>query len=772
MLINILINGSPSSPIKLQKGLRQGDPLSPFLFNIIVEVLHLIIEKSTSMQLWEGIEACPGGPRISHLQYADDILLFCPPKMAFLQNIKKALILFHLASGLKVNFHKSSLMGLNVTDVWIDCAAKNLYCKKGSIPFNYLGLPIGGNSSRLSFWDPIIERMENKLSVWRGKLMSIGGRLTLIKSSLSNLPLYFMSLFPIPQSIILRIIRIQRQFLWCKSSEVKTMAPINWNTVQLPRSLGGLSTGNLLHRNLALLFKWAWRLFAEPDSLWCRVIRCKYKYSWYLSPSDLEVPSHGGPWKKICGSLLNNPHAKNLTLKGPRKRVGNGLNTLFWLETWITDSPLKEKFPRLFSISSHQRASVNAMGLWDGHSWLWNFSWTRELRVRDTAEKVQLESLLNKVCISLESADEVIWAPSKTGSFSVKSFAEELAKMDQSTPHDPLIGKVWKGLVPPRIEFFAWLACHGKLNTRSKLAKLHIIPPSHDLCPLCNEKSESVNHLLLHCNYAWRVWCWWMKLWDVTWASPPSLKAHLQIWSIHGRDPFFKKVWWAVFFIIIWSIWKERNARIFQQVVCSIEKTCEMILLRLGWWIKGWGEPFPYSSDEIARNPHCLRNFLNLQKKSKAGSPALIAWIPPPCNHLKWNVDASFDPSLGRAAVGGVLRDDSGQFICLFSSPIPCMEINSAEVFAILRSIKISMSCERLKNRMIIIESDSKNAVQWCSKESGGPWNLGFPLNFIRNAQQSWLNISIIHKGRESNMVADTLAKQGLNRLDEFLAWC
>lgn len=165
--------------------------------------------------------------------------------------------------------------------------------------------------------------------------MSMGGRLTLIKSSLSNLPLYYMSLFPVPQSIINRITRIQRQFLWCKNSESHAMAPIKWETVQLPRKLGGLSVGNLLHRNLALLFKWAWRLFSEPDSLWGKVIKSKYKYSCYLSPSDLEVPSHGGPWKKICGSILNHPLAKTLTLKGLRKKVGNGLNTLFWIDTWL-----------------------------------------------------------------------------------------------------------------------------------------------------------------------------------------------------------------------------------------------------------------------------------------------------------------------------------------------------------------------------------------------------------------------------------------------------
>lgn len=440
-----------------------------------------------------------------------------------------------------------------------------------------------------------------------------------------------------------------------------------------------------------------------------------------MSPSDLEVPSHGGPWKKICGSILNHPLAKTLTLKGLRKKVGNGLNTLFWIDTWLTDLPLRDKFPRLFSISCHQHASVNSMGLWDGYSWVWNLTWARALRVRDIAEKNLLQSLLNGVCISLANDDEIIWSPSKTGNFSVKSFAEELAKADQSISHDITIGKIWKGLVPPRIELFSWLACHGKLNTRAKLAKLRIIPSSQDLCPLCNEESECVNHLLLQCNYAWKIWCWWMNLWEMSWVFPSTLKDILHQWTINRRDPFFKKVWWAMFYIIIWSLWKERNARIFQKEICSIEKTCDMILLRLGWWIKGWGDPFPYSCEEIVRNPHCLKNFRNPKRVSQVGFAPSIEWIPPPFNHLKWNVDASFAPSIGRAAVGGVLRDDSGNFLCLFSSPIPCMEINSAEVFAIMRAIKITMSCDRFKNRNIIIESDLKNAVQWCSDKSGGP---------------------------------------------------
>lgn len=245
--------------------------------------------------------------------------MFCPPHMTYLQNIKKALILFHLSFGLKINFHKSSIMGLNVSNDWLDCATNDLYCKKGTIPFTYLGLPIGGNSSRLCLWDPILQRMETKLASWRGKLLSIGGRLTLIKSCLSNLPVYFMSIFSVPHGIIDKIIKLQRNLLWSGSMEKNAMALINWKTVELPRSLGGLSVGNILHRNLALMYKWIWRYFAEPNSLWRRVIQAKYKYSSNSTILDLDTPKHGGPWKSLCTHILKNPEAKAIALSQGKK---------------------------------------------------------------------------------------------------------------------------------------------------------------------------------------------------------------------------------------------------------------------------------------------------------------------------------------------------------------------------------------------------------------------------------------------------------------------
>lgn len=119
----------------------------------------------------------------------------------------------------------------------------------------------------------------------------------------------------------------------------------------------------------------------------------------------------------------------------------------------------------------------------------------------------------------------------------------------------------------------------------------------------------------------------------------------------------------------------------------------------------------------------------------------------------------------------GVLRDNSSKFKCIFSSPIPFMEINCAEILAIHRAIRISSSWDLSSYEEVIFESDSSNAVLWCNSESGGPWNMNFHLNFIRNVRMKHPNISIIHKSRKSNFVADALAKQGLHRQSEFIAW-
>lgn len=129
---SIILNGSPTSSFNLQKGLRQGDPLYPFLFNLAFE----LIQKAIFKRLWDGVEISRGGIKILNLQYADEIIIFFPKDMYSLMNIKKTLIIFHRASGLQVNFHKCNILRSNLDPSWLHLAAKSLQCKIGFFPIH------------------------------------------------------------------------------------------------------------------------------------------------------------------------------------------------------------------------------------------------------------------------------------------------------------------------------------------------------------------------------------------------------------------------------------------------------------------------------------------------------------------------------------------------------------------------------------------------------------------------------------------------------------
>lgn len=191
----------------------------------------------------------------------------------------------------------------------------------------------------------------------------------------------------------------------------------------------------------------------------------------------------------------------------------------------------------------------------------------------------------------------------------------------------------------------------------------------------------------------------------------------------------------------------------------------------LHWWTKGWGNSFPYSCEDIIRNSHASGIIALILHPSKATTiPTPHGLLPP--YYFKWNIDASVKDTSINSTIGGVLRDDKGDFICLFFSTYTPMEINNAEVFAILRAIQIILSnTNRLSSQNFIIESYSFNVVTRCNTPSNGPWNLKFQLNFIRNVLNNCPSFSIIHHVRSSSHVADVLPKQGLRWQDEFFAW-
>ncbi|XP_020239906.1 uncharacterized protein LOC109818791, partial [Cajanus cajan] len=180
--VSVLVNGSPSSEFGVGRGLRQGDPLAPFLYLIAAEGLSSLMSKAVQECVFTSYMVGGDAMPVSHLQYADDTILVGDATMSNGWAIKAILQLFELIAGLKVNFFKSQLLGVNVDQVWLQSLAQFLNCKVGSFPCSYLGLPLGANPARLTTWQPVVRKVEKKLSKWKSKLLSFGGRLVLLKS--------------------------------------------------------------------------------------------------------------------------------------------------------------------------------------------------------------------------------------------------------------------------------------------------------------------------------------------------------------------------------------------------------------------------------------------------------------------------------------------------------------------------------------------------------------------------------------------------------------
>ncbi|GJS65283.1 putative RNA-directed DNA polymerase, eukaryota, reverse transcriptase zinc-binding domain protein [Tanacetum coccineum] len=265
---SVLVNGSPTSEFEVFKGLRQGDPLSPFLFILVMEALHAITRKSVELGLSKGATVGQGNLSVSHLMYADDVIFLGDWSQSNVQNLLCMLRCFYLVSRLKINVHKSNITGVFVANEVATDMAKSVGCGVANFPLKYLGVPVGCNMSRCVYWNPIIHKFSSNLAQWKARLLSVGGRLSLIKSVLGNLPTYYMSLYMMPMTI---------------QKKLEMM----WNNF----FIGG---------DEGLLFKWIWRFRCQSNDLWEKVIKSLYEINGGIN--DDRALSHS-TWGAILSSV-------------------------------------------------------------------------------------------------------------------------------------------------------------------------------------------------------------------------------------------------------------------------------------------------------------------------------------------------------------------------------------------------------------------------------------------------------------------------------------
>jgi hypothetical protein len=338
-----LLNGEPGKRLLHCSGVRQGDPLSPMLFLIAIKPLHKLIAKAQDMGLLDKLSKACDTFRMS--LYADDAALFIGPSEKDFRIISEILNIFAAASGLCTNHHKTEIYPISC-----DSSAITHLQSSGiiiaSFPCMYLGLPLHYRKPTKEMMHSLIQKIADRLPGWKRRFFSYPGRELLVKSVLSSMATYFLTVHKhkLQKWAIARVDRFRRSFLW-KGHHSDNISGghclVNWETCLRPKRWGGLGIKDLNKFSRALRLRWSWHQWDHKEK----------------------------PWKHLL--RVTDSKDRQLFFASTTMQVGNGRNTPFWESKWLHDGAPKDLAPNLFKIARFKKRSV--------HTELKNSNWIRNV---------------------------------------------------------------------------------------------------------------------------------------------------------------------------------------------------------------------------------------------------------------------------------------------------------------------------------------------------------------------------------------------------------
>jgi len=334
--LSVSINGKLHGFFSCNRGVRQGDPLSPLLFCLAEEV----ISRSLTKLVREGKLTLMHGTRDlhipSHILYADDMMIFCKGTSSNINVLKHVFFKYAEASGQFVNPNKSSIYAGSITNHRLNQIAQNIGFSIGSLPFQYLGVPIFKGKPKYIYFQPIADKVKCKLAAWKASLLSMVGRVQLVKSVVQSMLLHCLSIFSWPVKLLKYLEKWMRNFIWSGDINQRKLVTVSWHKVCKPIKEGGLGIRNLSDINEAGNLKNCWDIM-QSDLQWAQLVRSR------VLRDNKPINHH------VFSSIWSSAKHKFSTLQEQVTwKIGNGEDIRFWLDPWCGEPLISA-----FNIPSH-----------------------------------------------------------------------------------------------------------------------------------------------------------------------------------------------------------------------------------------------------------------------------------------------------------------------------------------------------------------------------------------------------------------------------------
>ncbi|XP_013608296.1 PREDICTED: uncharacterized protein LOC106315069 [Brassica oleracea var. oleracea] len=667
----VLLNGQTHGFIKPERGIRQGDPMSPFLLILCTEALVHALNMAEKKGDLHGIRLGRQGPAVHHLLFADDSLLMCKASKEESLVIIDCLRRYGEASGQVINKLKSSVIfGAKVSEQDRAEIKRILEIDKEGGGGTYLGLPECFQGSKVELLNFIREKLHGRLNGWYAKALSQGGKEILLKSIALALPVYAMSVFKLPKDLCDRLTSAMIEYWWSGGFNRKKISWVAWQKLCKSKDESGLGFHDISRFNQSLLAKQAWRILIYPESLVAKVLKSKYWKNGEFMECGLSLrPSFA--WRSIL-------HGRELLEKGLLRRVGDGSTTYAWTENWIM-GPLPR--PPLYRMDAQVDLTLMVPDLLIPNSNLWEASKIRSLFVEEDAN-----TILN-MTVERHKPAALMWGLTSHGAYSSQSgykLTETLTSLNSSHHHGlPSVEKmlwksIWKLQTSPKIRHVVWRALAGALAVSDQLRSRGLQVDT--TCKSCGMGRETICHTLFSCSTARDVWS------AANLPLPPRglsttsvfLNLHHLVACTRSRDITVKlkrSIPW-----LLWHIWKARNGLMFEKIRLSPSS----IVNKAEEEAESW-----FNANFPEENMIQYQTLYNHQR---------IVWQAPPPGMLKCNIGVSWVSGSVNCGVSWITRDTRGKVLMHSRRSYSMVQSREeAELYAILWAIE-SMQTLRLDN--------------------------------------------------------------------------